>query len=65
MKNAFDGLYSLSEAAAIWNIDDSTIRKAILSGKLIENTDVRKFGKQWVITEAAMERLFGVGNAHL
>lgn len=28
--SAFTGLLSLHEAALIWNIDDSTIRKAVM-----------------------------------
>ena len=55
----FDGLISFSEAAGRWGIDDSTLRKAVTSGRLIENIDVKKFGKQWVRSETAMKRLFG------
>lgn len=55
----FDELLSFSEAAERWNIDDSTLRKAVTSGRLIENIDVKKFGKQWVVSEQAMKRLFG------
>lgn len=57
--SAFNGLMSFSEAASKWSIDDSTLRKAVTSGRLIENIDVKKFGKQWVISESAMKRLFG------
>ncbi len=55
----FDGLLSFSEAAERWNIDDSTLRKAVTSGRLVENVDVKKFGKQWVVSEQSMKRLFG------
>jgi len=55
----FDGLLSLKDAADIWGKDDSVLRKAIATGKLIENVDVKKFGKQWVVTVEAMERLYG------
>ena len=54
---------SLSEAAEIWEIDESTIRKAIASGKLVDGQDCRKFGKQWVITEKAMAREFRGGHS--
>lgn len=54
----FDGLLSFSEAAERWNIDDSTLRKAVTSGRLVENIDVKKFGKQWVVSEQAMKRVF-------
>ncbi len=59
MKNPFDGLYALSDAAKIWCKDDSTLRHAIKNNKFTENIDIKKFGKQWVITKAAMEREYG------
>ena len=52
----FDGLLSFSDAATKWNIDDSTLRKYVLNGKLIDNIDVKKFGKQWVVREEAMKK---------
>lgn len=59
MENIFNLLLSLSDAAKQWNLDDSTLRKAIASGKLKEGVDVQKYGKQWVITKAAMIRYYG------
>lgn len=59
MKNPFDGLYALSEAAKIWGKDDSTLRHAIKDHKFIDGIDIKKFGKQWVITHEAMEREYG------
>lgn len=57
--SAFDGLMSFSEAAQRWNIDDSTLRKAVANGRFIENIDIKKFGKQWVIREKSMSNVFG------
>lgn len=57
--NPFDSLMSFKEAADLWGIDDSTLRKAVTSGKIIEGKDAKKFGKQWIITTEAMERIFG------
>ena len=57
--SAFTGLLSLHEAALIWNIDDSTIRKAIEFGRLVDGYDCCKFGKQWVVTRSAMMKVFG------
>lgn len=57
--SAFDGLMSFSEAAQKWNIDDSTLRKAVANGRFIENVDIKKFGKQWVIREMSMKNVFG------
>lgn len=60
MENSvFQDLISLKDASIIWKIDDSVLRHAISSNKLIENVDVKKFGKQWVITRQAMERVYG------
>lgn len=59
MKNPFEGLYALSEAASRWGKDDSTLRHAIKDQKFTEGIDIKKFGKQWVITHAAMEREYG------
>lgn len=59
MKTKFDGLLSLSDAAKKWNRADNTMRQNIKNGKFVENVDVKKFGKQWVITEDAMIREYG------
>lgn len=59
MQNVFDDLYSLKDAAKKWHIEESTIRKAILANRFINGTEVKKFGKQWVISKYAMERVYG------
>ena len=46
----------------MWNLDDSTIRKAIAKGKFVNGIDTQKFGKQWVITKEAMEREYSYDN---
>lgn len=56
--NPFSGLLSLQEAADRWGIDSSTIRHAIRQGRLYEGLDCRKYGKQWIVTEDAMYRVF-------
>lgn len=60
----FANLLSLAEAAEIWRIDQSTIRKAIEAGRLKPGSDCRKFGKQWVITVDAMRREFPRGSTY-
>lgn len=54
----FAELLSFAEAAEIWRVDQSTIRKAVSDGRLVPGHDCRKFGKQWVITVEAMARVF-------
>lgn len=55
----FDGLIALSDATALWGLNESTLRKAISYGKLVNGVDVCKFGKQWVISASAMTREYG------
>lgn len=59
MNNPFDELLSFSDASQLWKLHDSTLRKAVASGKLVDGVDVKKFGKQWIITKSAMIKHFG------
>ena len=54
----FKGLLSCSDAAAIWEIDTSAIRHAIKDYRLVPGKDCQKFGKQWVVTAAGMDKAF-------
>ena len=55
----FDGLMAFSDATFLWDLNESTLRKAITYGKLVNGVDVCKFGKQWVVSMAAMKREYG------
>lgn len=55
----FDGLMAFSDATLLWNLHESTLRKAITYGKLVNGVDVCKFGKQWVVSIDAMKREYG------
>ena len=55
----FDGLMAFSDATFLWNLNESTLRKAIAYGKLVNGVDVCKFGKQWVVSTEAMKREYG------
>lgn len=57
----FDGLMAFSDATALWGLNESTLRKAISYGKLVNGVDVCKFGKQWVVSIDAMKREYGNG----
>ncbi|MDE5546366.1 MAG: hypothetical protein K2I88_02765 [Anaeroplasmataceae bacterium] len=59
VKTPFDNLLSFGDATTLWDLNESTLRKAILYGKLREGFDVMKYGKQWVITMEAMVRVYG------
>jgi len=55
----FDGLMSFSDATGLWGLNESTLRKAVAYGKLVNGVDVCKFGKQWVVSADAMRREYG------
>ncbi len=55
----FDGLMAFSDATQLWGLNESTLRKAVSYGKLVNGVDVCKFGKQWVVSADAMEREYG------
>lgn len=55
----FDDLIAFKDATDLWHLHESTLRKAVSYGKLLEGIDVRKFGKQWIVTRDAMVREYG------
>lgn len=55
----FDGLMAFSDATELWGLNESTLRKAITYGKLVNGVDVCKFGKQWIVSVDAMNREYG------
>ncbi|MBE6537232.1 MAG: DUF2442 domain-containing protein [Ruminococcaceae bacterium] len=59
MNTPFDGLLAFSDATELWGLNESTLRKAISYGKLVNGVDVCKFGKQWVVSIDAMKREYG------
>ncbi len=64
IKTPFDGLMAFSDATQLWNLNESTLRKAIAYGKLVNGVDVCKYGKQWVISMSAMKREYGEPKAN-
>lgn len=59
VETPFDGLMAFSDATTLWGLNESTLRKAIHYGKLVNGVDVCKFGKQWVVSMSAMKREYG------
>ncbi len=55
----FDDLMAFSDATALCGLSESTLRKAITYGKLVNGVDVCKFGKQWVVSVSVMKREYG------
>lgn len=56
----FDGLMAFSDATTLWGLNESTLRKAVAYGKLVNGVDVCKFGKQWIVSVSAMQREYGI-----
>ena len=59
VETPFDGLIAFTDATQLWGLNESTLRKAISYGKLVDGVDACKFGKQWVVCERAMRREYG------
>ena len=59
IQTPFDGLLSFADASDLWNLSESTLRKAISYGKIVPGVDARKYGKQWIVTREAMQREYG------
>lgn len=60
IETPFDGLISFSDASKLWGLNESTLRKAVTYGKLVNGVDACKFGKAWVVSVKAMQREYGV-----
>lgn len=59
VETPFDGLIAFTDATQLWGLNESTLRKAIAYGKLINGVDACKYGKQWVVSIEAMKREYG------
>ena len=64
VRTPFDGLMAFTDATRLWGLNESTLRKAIAYGKLVNGVDACKYGKQWVISMEAMKREYGVPKAY-
>ena len=64
VKTPFDGLMAFTDATQLWGLNESTLRKAIAYGKLVNGVDACKYGKQWVISVDAMKREYGQPKAN-
>ena len=59
VRTPFDGLMAFTDATQLWELNESTLRKAIAYGKLVNGVDACKFGRQWVVSTEAMKREYG------
>lgn len=51
-------IITVSEAAEIYNIDVSTLRKLLKTDKLKENIDFRKSKSTWLIRKIALDNIY-------
>ncbi len=59
--NILNEVMTFAEASEKWGLNDSTLRKLVTTGKLVEGVDFRKSGQRaWLITKKAMERIYGI-----
>jgi hypothetical protein len=58
MKKVLEEVMTFPEACKRWNLGESTLRKAAIDGRFLEN-EARKSEKSWLVTHSAMERLYG------
>lgn len=59
MSNVFDGLYTITEVAKIYDLDTSTIRKHIAKNKFKIDIEIKKFGNTWILHESGFTRVYG------
>lgn len=60
IETPFDNLIAFTDATELWGLNESTLRKAISYGKLVNGVDACKYGKQWVVSMDAMKREYGM-----
>ena len=51
-------VYTFAEASELWGLSESTLRRAQHGGRFKEG-ETKKSGGTWLVTRAAMERLYG------
>lgn len=51
-------ILTISEAADIYNVDTSTLRKLLKTDKLKENVDFRKSKATWLIRKDSLDKLY-------
>jgi hypothetical protein len=56
--SSFEGLYTFADVASMYKMDQSTFRQNV-GKRFVDNIDVKKFGKTWLIREEALVREFG------
>jgi len=58
-KGCLHVVMTFPEATERWGLGGSTLRSMVRDNRLEVNKDYRKSGRDWLITEAAMIKLYG------
>jgi len=56
--NLLPRVLTAAEAAIVWGLDRSTVKKACQQGRFTTE-ECRKSGKNWLVTTDGMERVYG------
>ena len=59
IKDKFEGLITLKDAARMFKREDSTLRRNISNGKFKEDVDCKKFGTTWVFDIESLKKAYG------
>jgi hypothetical protein len=51
-------IFSAAEAARLWGLEETTVKKACQAGRFLPDEYVKK-GRDWLVTREGMERLYG------
>jgi len=54
----WDDIITSAEAARLWRVDESTVKKACQAGRFLPEEFCKK-GRDWLVTREGMERLYG------
>ena len=58
MSGPIDQILSAAEAARLWELDETTIKKACQNGRF-QPDEYGKKGRDWLVTYMGMHRLYG------
>lgn len=57
--SVFNDLYTITEVAALYKMDTSTIRKHIAKNRFKRDIEIKKFGNTWILHKDGFIRVYG------
>lgn len=58
LDNIIENVFTSTEAAQIWELDSSTVKRACQQGRFTQD-ECKKSSGTWLVTKDGMERLYG------